>query len=201
MQKPQSSGVPGSVGDRKTAAKGATLSSVGGSWCATCAARLEPRQPNSRAECPPPVPPWGEARLTGYPVHQHRLRNSATGIRLGGFHHLRDNFRFLLVFLPLTNTRISGTIELRRTGKPFKRQSTPSCLERGILFNGCRHFTTAEPPFSRGFFYWCSFFTTFSAISSANSSISAELAQALETLPPVIISEKAYNIVVESLSC
>ena len=121
--------------------------------------------------------------------------------RLGGFHHLRDNFRFLLVFLPLTNTRISGTIELRRTGKPFKRQSTPSCLERGILFNGCRHFTTAEPPFSRGFFYWCSFFTTFSAISSANSSISAELAQALETLPPVIISEKAYNIVVESLSC
>ena len=124
-----------------------------------------------------------------------------TGIRLGGFHHLRDNFRFLLVFLPLTNTRISGTIELRRTGKPFKRQSTPSCLERGILFNGCRHFTTAEPPFSRGFFYWCSFFTTFSAISSANSSISAELAQALETLPPVIISEKAYNIVVESLSC
>lgn len=128
MQKPQSMGVSGSVGNRKTATGKATLSSVGGSWCATCAAHLEPKKPNSRAKCPPPVPPWGErgsqdnlfintaarpfALLRKSPI----LRNSATGIRLGGYHHLRDNFLILLVFLPLTNTRISGTIELRRTG-------------------------------------------------------------------------------------
>lgn len=100
MQKPQSTGVSGSVGDRKTATGKAALSSVGGSCCATCAAQHEPKKPNSRAKCPPPVPPWGE-------------RGSQNG--LGGYHHLRDNFHILLVFLPLTNTRISGTIELRRT--------------------------------------------------------------------------------------
>lgn len=162
MQKPQSTGAPGGVGDRKTATGKATLSSVGGSCCATCAAHLEPRSQTAAQNAPLPSPRGGSAA--------HRITCSSTpppspsryyAKALCGYHHLRDNFHILLVFLPLTNTRISGTIELRRTGKPFKRQPTPSCLERGILFSGCRHFTTAKPPFSRGFFLLVQFFHNF----------------------------------------